>query len=154
MAEPRAAAAWPWLLGLVLLGLMLSPLARPASQDSFPFSSFPMFAHERKDAITHVDRAVAHLEGGAVVMLPPRALGTDEVLQAAATLRHAIRRGKRGSARLCAAIAARVAADPAFPGAKEVELLTERYDAIAYFAGDQAPLDAPIRRARCKVPPP
>lgn len=154
MAEPRSAAAFPWLLGLVLLGLMLSPLTRPPSQDSFPFSSYPMFAHGRKNAETAVDRAVAHLPDGSVAMLPPRALGTDEVLQAATTLGTAVRRGKRASARLCAQIAARVARDPAFAGATAVELLSERYDAIAYFAGDTAPLDKPTRRAHCKVPPP
>lgn len=152
--EPRAAAAWPWLFGLVLLALQLSPLTRPASADSFPFSSFPMFAHERKDAITHVDRAIAFFDGAPAVMLPPRVLGTDEVLQAAATLRQAIRRGRKGSARLCEEIAARVAVDPAFPGATEVEVRSERYDAIAYFAGDKVPLGKPVRRARCKVTPP
>lgn len=151
MAEPRA---WPWLLGVTLLGLMLSPLARPAGADSFPFSSYPMFAHGRKDAVTDVDRAVALMPDGAALPLPPRALGTDEVLQAATTLRHAIRRGRRAAGRLCAAIAARVAADPEFAGAREVELRTERYDALAYFAGDTAPLTAPARRARCKVPAP
>lgn len=145
---------YPWLMALVLLGLMLSPLARPASDDSFPFSSYPMFAHARDNAETVVDRAVAHLEDGRVVPLPPRALGTDEVLQAAATLRQAIRRGRRGNARLCAAIAARIAGDPDYADATEVEILSERYDALAYFAGDTAPLSPPTRRARCKVPAP
>lgn len=159
MAEPVPQApapgpAWPWAVGLVLLGLALSPMARPLGYDSFPFSSFPMFAHGRKDAVTSVHRAVAVMPDGARVALPPRALGSDEVLQVDATLRHAIRRGKKGSERLCRAVAGRVAADPSFAGATHVELLTERYDALVYFAGDTAPLGEPKRRARCKVPQP
>ncbi|MCY0987893.1 hypothetical protein OV203_12210 [Nannocystis sp. ILAH1] len=148
----RGPAPWPWLVGLVLLGLSLSPMLRPLGYDSFPFSSFPMFAHGRKDAVTTVHRAVAVLPDGTHVALPPRALGSDEVLQADVTLRHAIRRGKKASAALCKAVARRVAADPAHAEAVAVELLTERHDALAYFAGDLTPLAPPKRQARCKLP--
>ncbi|HEY8375185.1 MAG TPA: hypothetical protein VIK91_01795 [Nannocystis sp.] len=140
------------MLGLVLLGLVLSPMARPVTYDSFPFSSFPMFAHGREDAVTTVHRAVAVLPDETTLSLPPRALGSDEVLQADATLRHAIRRGKKASAALCRTVARRVAADPDFAGATHVELRSERYDALVYFAGDTAPLDKPKIRARCKIP--
>jgi hypothetical protein len=142
----------PWLLGAALLGLTLSPLLRPASYDSFPFSSYPMFAHGRKDALTDAHRALAVWPDGARVTLPPRALGTDEVLQADTTLRYAIRRGKKHLDRLCRQIAGRVAADPELAGATHVEIVSERYDAIAYFAGATDPVDPPKRRARCKVP--
>ncbi|WP_434417611.1 hypothetical protein [Nannocystis pusilla] len=149
---PATDAAWPWLVGLVLLGLSLSPMLRPLGYDSFPFSSFPMFAHGRKDAVTTVHRAVAVLPDGTTLSLPPRALGSDEVLQADVTLRHAIRRGKKASAALCKAVARRVAADPAHADAVAVELLTERHDALAYFAGDPTPLAPPKRQARCELP--
>ncbi|MCY1054487.1 hypothetical protein [Nannocystis sp. SCPEA4] len=143
---------WPWLVGLVLLGLSLSPMLRPLGYDSFPFSSFPMFAHGRKDAVTNVHRAVAVLPDGTPVALPPRALGSDEVLQADVILRHAIRGGKKASAKLCRAVARRVADDPALSTAVAVELVTERHDAIAWFAGERTPLSPPKRRARCKLP--
>ena len=149
---PAKETAWPWLVGLVLLGLSLSPMLRPLGYDSFPFSSFPMFAHGRKDAVTTVHRAVAVLPDGTAVALPPRALGSDEVLQADVTLRHAIRRGKKASAALCKSVARRVAADPAHAEAVAVELRTERHDALAYFAGDPTPLAPPRRQARCKLP--
>ncbi|MBZ5715095.1 hypothetical protein [Nannocystis pusilla] len=148
----RESSVWPWLVGLVLLGLSLSPMLRPLGYDSFPFSSFPMFAHGRKDAVTSVHRALAVLPDGTPVALPPRALGSDEVLQADATLRHAIRGGKKASARLCRAVARRVAGDPALATAVAVELVTERHDAIAWFAGERTPLSPPRRRARCKLP--
>lgn len=147
--------AFAWFVGLLLLGLSLSPMARPTGYDSFPFSSFPMFAHGRKDAVTTVHRALAELPDGTRVPLPPRALGSDEVLQADTTLRHAIRRGKKASERLCRAIARRVADDPSLAaGALAVELVSARHDAIAYFAGDTDPLAPPKRRARCKIPRP
>ncbi|MDC0716291.1 hypothetical protein [Nannocystis bainbridge] len=149
--DPHASAVWPWLVGLVLVGLSLSPMLRPLGYDSFPFSSFPMFAHGRKDAVTNVHRAVAVGPDGAKVSLPPRALGSDEVLQADVTLRHAIRRGKKASAALCRTVARRIAGDPAHADAVAVELLTERHDALAYFAGDTTPLAPPKRQARCKI---
>lgn len=152
MNDPGDRRLGPWLLGAALLGLTLSPLCRPPSYDSFPFSSYPMFAHGRKDAAFDAYRAVALFPDGARVSLPPRALGTDEVLQADTSLRLAVRRGKKTSDRLCRQIARRVADDPAFAGATTVELVTERYDAIAYFAGATDPIDKPKRRARCKVP--
>lgn len=141
----------PWAIGVVLLGLTLSPLARPPSYDSFPFSSYPMFAHGRKDAVTQSHRAVGLLADGSRVALPPRALGSDEVLQADATLRHAIRRGRPAVSKLCLAIAARVAGDAALAAVETVALVSERHDAIAYFAGDTAPLAPPKRHGRCKV---
>lgn len=151
-SPPPTDRAWPWTIGLVLLGLTLSPLARPLGYDSFPFSSFPMFAHGRKDAVTTVHRAVAVRADDTIVALPPRALGSDEVLQADATLRHAIRRGNKASLRLCRAVARRVAADPDLADIVRVELVSERHDALAYFAGDLTPLGQPKRRARCKIP--
>ncbi|MDC0666604.1 hypothetical protein [Nannocystis radixulma] len=143
---------WPWLVGLLLLGMSLSPMLRPLGYDSFPFSSFPMFAHGRKDAVTNVHRAVAVLPDGTPVALPPRALGSDEVLQADVILRHAIRGGKKASAKLCRSVARRVADDPVLSTAVAVELVTERHDAIAWFAGERTPLSPPKRRARCKLP--
>jgi hypothetical protein len=152
VSDPADRRLGPWLLGAALLGLTLSPLLRPPTYDSFPFSSYPMFAHGRKDALTDAHRALALYPDGTRVTLPPRALGTDEVLQADTTLRLAIRRGKKHLDRLCQQIAARVARDPAFAGATVVELVSERYDAIAYFAGATDPVDKPRRRAVCKVP--
>lgn len=153
-SAPTSAASplVPWLVGLILLGLTLSPMARPTTYDSFPFSSFPMFAHGRKDAVTSVHRLVAVLPDESTLALPPRLLGSDEVLQVDATLRHAIRAGKRACSKLCRDVARRVADDPAFAGATFVEFRTERHDALAYFAGDTDPLDKPKLRARCKVP--
>lgn len=140
-----------WAIGAVILGLTMSPLVRAPGYDSFPFSSYPMFAHGRKDALTQSHRAVGVLADGSRVALPPRSLGSDEVLQADATMRHAIRRGRPGVSKLCYAVAGRVAKDPSLAAVVGVELVSEKYDAIGYFAGETAPIAAPRRHGRCKV---
>ncbi len=140
-----------WALGGLVLALVLSPLCRPPGADSFPFSSYPMFAHGRPTAETLVHHLLAVTADGARRPVPPRLVANDEVLQAAETLRKAIRGGKRPSAALCRSVAARLADDPAWSDVVRLELVSERFDAIAYFAGDTAPIAAPRVRARCKV---
>lgn len=145
-------AARAWLVAAGLLAVQVSPLARGPHYDSFPWSTFPMFAHGRPDALTHVDRVVAVAADGTSRPVPPRLVANDEVLQAAATLRSTIRRGKKSTRALCRQIAARVAADPAWADATRVEIVSLKYDALAYFAGDHAPLGKPRLRGKCKVP--
>lgn len=149
MIRPAARA---WLLTAAVLAAQLFPLTRGERYDSFPWSTFPMFAHGRPDAVTVVDRFVAVAADKSSERVPPRLVANDEVLQAAATLRYAIRRGKKATRALCRQVARRVADEPAFAGAVTLELVTVQYDALRYFAGDQEPLAKPRVRARCKVP--
>lgn len=145
-------AAYAWTVTLVVLAVQLWPLTRGPHYDSFPWSTFPMFAHGRPDAITRVDQFLAISADKTSRRIPPRLVANDEVLQAAATLRSAIRRGKKATRSLCRQVAARVADDPDFTDAVRLELVTVKYDALAYFAGDTAPQGKPAVRARCKVP--
>jgi hypothetical protein len=147
----RGGPAYAWLVTGVMLALVLSPLARPAGADSFPWSSYPMFAHGRPTAITSVHHLVGFTADGARRPISPRLVANDEVLQADATLRRAVRRGKKASVALCRTVAARVADDPDWADIVRLELLTEKFDALAYFAGDTAPLQPPKKRASCKV---
>ena len=150
-AAPPPDAARAWLRGGLVLALVLSPLARPAGVDSFPFSGFPMFAHGRPTADTLVHHLLAVTADGARRPVPPRLVANDEVLQAAETLRRAVRGGKRSSAALCRKVAARLAADPDWADVAHLTLVSEKFDAVRYFAGDTAPLAPPVVRARCKV---
>jgi len=143
-------AVYPWLLGAALLGLVLRPLCQPAGADSFPFSSFPMFAFGRPDAITGVYHLVAFDAAGDRRPVPPKLVANDEVLQAEASLRRAVRGGRKTSMALCQQVAARIADDPAWADIVHLELLGERFDALRYFAGDTAPLKSRTR-ARCTV---
>lgn len=145
-------AAGAWLLTVGVLAIQLSPLTRGERYDSFPWSTYPMFAHGRPDAVTVVDQVVAVAADKTTRRVPPRLIANDEVLQAAATLRYAVRRGKKSTRALCRQVAARAAADPGFADARTLELVTVKYDALRYFDGDTAPLGKPHVRARCKVP--
>jgi len=138
--QARAAA----LACVVLVGLVPVALDR----DSFPLSTFPMFASARTSSET-VDTAVA-VAGARVWRLDPeRIAGTDEVILAAATVSDAINAGHAD--RLCGEIATRVArSGPA--DASDIEVVTERYDALEWFAGRRIPLER-IVHARCPVPP-
>jgi hypothetical protein len=116
-------------------------------RDSFPLSTFPMFASRRTSSET-VDTAVA-VDGLRVWRLDPERIGaTDEVILAGATVSDAVNAGHAD--RLCDDIARRVAS--AGPDeAIAIEVVTERYDAVEWFGGNRAPL-ARVVHARCPVP--
>jgi len=118
-------------------------------RDSFPLSTFPMFASRRSSA-EQVTTAVAVADDGRVVRLSPeRIAGTDEVIQAAATVRTAVQQGRADD--LCAEIATRLAGADADSGVVvAVEVVTERYDAPDWFAGRRDPLERVVH-ARCPV---
>jgi hypothetical protein len=117
------------------------------NRDSFPLSTFPMFASKRTSSET-VDTAVAVADQRVWRLDPQRIGGTDEVIQAAATVSDAIAAGHAD--RLCAEIARRVStAGPR--EATAVEVVTEQYDSIGWFAGDRTPL-ARVVHAHCPIP--
>jgi hypothetical protein len=115
--------------------------------DSFPLSTFPMFAADI-DRTQSVDTAVALAADGTVIRLTPAEIGgTTVVNQAASVVTTAIVGGQ--AEELCTAIAGRVAGEP---GAATVEVVTERYDAVQWFDGDRTPIDRVVH-ARCPVAP-
>jgi hypothetical protein len=139
---PERIRGWGALIGVVVvIGMVPVVLDR----DSYPVSSYPMFS-TRRTAASSVDTAVA--SGDDVVRLSPEVIAaTDEVIQAAATVRDAIARGETDV--LCADIAARVAAGGP-EGATTIEVVTESYDAVAWYRNDHRPLGR-IVHARCAV---
>lgn len=150
MAADRPARAW--LVAAAVLAAQVFPLTRGPHYDSFPWSTFPMFAHGRPTAITHVDQLLAVSSDRSARPIPPRLVANDEVLQAAATLRSTIRRGKKATRALCRQVAARLADDPAWSDIVRIDFVTRKFDALQYFAGDQTPLGKPKLRAKCKIP--
>ncbi len=140
--------AHAYALSAALLGAALLPLL--TGRDSFPLSTYPMFA-KRRETEVEVNRAVG-VRGAERVSLPPEVVASQEVMQAAATLRRALGGGSAAAAALCKDVAGRVARSPAFAGVTGVELVTERWDSVAYFAGKTEPLSSRVR-SRCKVQP-
>jgi hypothetical protein len=130
-------------LAVVVVGAVPFVLDR----DSFPLSTFPMFAADI-DRTQSVDTAVALAADGTTIRLTPDQIaGTTVVNQAASVVTTAIVGGRAGE--LCAAIAGRLAGRP---GPVAVEVVTERYDAVRWFDGDRTPVDRVVH-ARCAVSP-
>ena len=149
MARDRD-ALHAWLLSALTLALVLSPLCQPPGADSFPISSYPMFAVGRAHAITDVHHLLALDAAGDPRPIPPRLIANDEVLQADVSLRRAVRGGRSTRNALCRRVAMRISGDPAWRDVVRLELRSDRYDALRYFAGDTAPLKSRLQ-ARCAV---
>ncbi|MGK4006456.1 hypothetical protein WMF31_27805 [Sorangium sp. So ce1036] len=149
-AGAPARRAYAYGVTAAMLLLMLAPLFRRPPVDSFPLSTYPMFSRGRRGASTTVERAVGVDSRGKRRPLPPRLVGSEEVLQAKATLANGIRQGPRATRALCRSIAARVAEQDGFADLVAVEIRTDTFDAVAFFEGHETPTDAK-RHARCKV---
>jgi hypothetical protein len=129
----RAARRLAALTSLALCGAVLAPAVRAPDDDDFPLSTYPMFAAPRPRELTMAS-ARGVTRDGQPRTLSPGALGTDEVMQAFATLQRAAAAGPDERAALCAAIAARVARDAALGDAVAVEIVVGSYDAVAAMA--------------------
>lgn len=136
-----------WMVASVLLVAMLMwPLVR--GRDGFPLSTYPMFSAERG-----TEAKLAHVIGrradGSAAPMPPRMLGTAEIMQAAQIARNAAK--DRGRAKdLCARVAERAAGDADWDDVVVIEVRTDTYDSIAYWADDPSPSASKVH-ATCDV---
>ena len=129
-------------LAVVVVGAVPFVLDR----DSFPLSTFPMFAADI-DRTQSIDTAVAMAPDGTTIRLTPAEIGgTTVVNQAASVVTTAIVGGR--ARELCADIAGRVGGGDRVA----VEVVTERYDAVRWFDGDRTPVSRMVH-ARCPVAP-
>jgi hypothetical protein len=135
-----------WSVGLLLA--VLWPILRDPPSDGFPLSNYPMFSADRRSAMAEIGHVVGFSREGRHRPVPPELLGTEEIMQASQTVRVAIDRGY--AEQLCRRTAERVRADPAHVDLLRLEVRTDRYDALAYFAGDTKPRGTQVH-ARCPV---
>lgn len=116
--------------------MVLSPVVREPTNDTYPLSTYPMFARDR-GAIHTIATAVERRDDGSVSRLSPELIaGTDEVILAAVTAARSVAGG--AAAELCAEIAARLG-----PG-RRVEVRRETVDVVALIAADAPPLRVEI----------
>jgi hypothetical protein len=105
-------------------------LAHPDT-DGFPLSTYPMFSTPRPAVASFVTVVGADGAGRSRWLSPTLANGTREVVQAAAVVNRQVAAGR--AADLCTEVAARLAG--AGPGTtREIEVVTLRYDTVAYFS--------------------
>lgn len=129
------------LFGMLVIVLVAAPAFGSPARDSFPLSTYPMFSLARP-AETTVSTAVGFGSDGERMTLSPRTIsGTREVIQAAGTVAQAISSGTADE--LCREILAGAPSTVA-----TIEIVTERYDVVAYFDGATEPLERAVH-ARC-----
>jgi hypothetical protein len=131
------------LVVVFVVALVLSPVVR--GRDSFPLSTYPMYAETRGRTVT-VSTAVRRDGRGTVHRLSLGAIaGTDDPLLAESAIANAIAHGQADE--LCAEIAGRLSPDVR---GDAVEIVEERHDAVAAAAGEESVLHRRLV-ARCSV---
>ena len=133
-------------IGLVLMSA--TPIFRNANHDSYPFSTYPMFARQLEQP--RLTYAEGLLPGAESVRLPPEMIANDEPMQAMRTLKLTANDGSHALQRLCAAIAARVANVPDYARVRSVRIVRQAYDPVRYFEAP-AELGERERLAQCPV---
>lgn len=140
-------------VSVALLTMVLVPVTWERPRDSFPLSSYPMFAGAR-ERVSRVATVVGITSEGERVILDPWLIGaSDEVILASATVWRAVADRGDSSNRLCREVADRLASRPGrvSPKPQRLEVAVERFDTVTYFRGDTAPLTRDVV-ARCPLP--
>jgi hypothetical protein len=136
------------LFGVAVVAATAAPLLRDATHDSYPFSTYPMFARVlRQPRLTFAEGLK---KSGEAVRLPPEMIANDEPMQAMRTLKLTANDGRQALKRLCAAIAERVGATPRYGEVQRVRIARARFDPLAYFEAD-SPREEQERLIECKV---
>lgn len=133
---------------VAVLAALVAPVL--ANRDSFPLSTYPMYARTRGAEVSFVTAQGIAADGTIV----PLTLGTigasDDPLVVAAELRDVVRLDEADSR--CRVIAARVLnrSDADFADVEAVEVVTERHDTVTSLEGDDSLRDRTVH-ARCAV---
>lgn len=122
--------ATTWGLGLVLV--VASPMLRNPQVDGFPLSTFPMFAEPLSEPPFYSAEGVR--PNGSRAKLQPELIANGAAMQAVQTLQTAQGQGKKALRQLCERIASRATQEPGLRDLQRVELVSTRYDPVAYFA--------------------
>lgn len=144
----RFARASALLFSAVVIAVTIWPALRDPPRDSFPLSTYPMFSTVRNKPSVHV--IIGFTQTGDERRIPPKLIANAEVMQAAETVRKAIRR--RQAKQLCTRVAERVAQDPEYADVVRLEVQSRQFDPRTYFtsASGRTPLRL-RRRAACEV---
>lgn len=139
-------------LGFGLVALSAAPAFRDPEDDSYPLSTYPMFARPRgKPRLSIVEGL--NTSGAPVRLSPELVVVHDEVMQAAATVRRAVAEGPHALERLCSEVASRTASDADYQNVQTVRVVTARYDPVLYFSKGPEPEER-VEHFRCAVPRP
>jgi hypothetical protein len=138
--------AFTWGLGLVFV--VASPLLRDPLNDGFPLSTFPMFAEPLAEPAFYSAEGVR--PDRSRVMVPPEIIANGAAMQAVQTLEAAHGQGLGALRQLCERIAKQVPEDPKLGEVQRVEIVSTRYDPIAYFVSAPGPGERQVLH-KCRV---
>lgn len=138
----------PAAVSLALIAATLWPVVRDPRDDGFPLSTYPMFASRRPTKQTY-RYALGETAGGQRRTLTPMMIGTAEVLQAIRVIDRAVADGRGEIAKLCDAVAARVAGDDDFANVVAVRIVVGTHDAVEYLVRDRVGRETELWR--CEV---
>jgi hypothetical protein len=125
---------------VIVLLAVVSPALR--DRDSFPLSTYPMYASARPDATAFPTVAGFDGDGAPVELSLAIIAETDDALIGRARVAQRIEQG--AAAGLCAEVAGRAPADVA-----RVEVVTELHDVVAQASGEDSLVDRSVH-ARCE----
>ena len=146
---PLRERAWAYLFGLGMCAAVLSPAFRAPTDDSFPLSTYPMFAYKRqKTRLFHVD---ALDRAGQRHRLAPELVANEEAMQAAQTVRKAVQAGPTRMTLLCERVAKRLTHDSTYAALVRVRVVEGLFDSLGYFVGDSEPEQLVVHH-ECAVP--
>ena len=125
----------------------VAPAFRDATADSYPLSTYPMFARPiTKPQIMFVESVDERRRIRAVA---PELVANDEVMQSSKRIRRASREGPAALERLCRKVAKRVESQRR-PKLVELRIVEARFDPLAYFTEDAEPEERRVLTT-CKV---
>ncbi len=137
-----------YVIGLGVVVATAWPAFKSAQLDSFPLSTYPMFARViDKPRISFVERLDEDEEAQ---RLSPELLGSDEVMQTYRTVKNAVRKGPKAARALCRSFAARIAKRENNAEDVRLRIVRARFDPVPYFVENAEPDEREII-AECSV---
>lgn len=131
-------------LGVVVLAAL--PALSRADEDAYPLSTYPMFARP----LSHVNvYYVERVDGKRPRRLTPEQVSGNEVMQAFKTVRRAAQGGPEAAKSFCRTLAERLAKAEPRRRRVSLEVVTARFEPIAYFTSGAQPEERTVV-ARCK----
>lgn len=145
--RPRVRA---WLVAAAVVVAGVYPMAWPQGRDSFPLSSYPMFATVRDDVDVELVIALGTGAEGARP-LPTEATGHRHLTQAVRALSGAVRRGGDHPQRICEEAAAW--AEEHEPDVGQVSIVTASFDALDFLRDGERQPTTVLEHSTCAVGP-
>jgi hypothetical protein len=148
LAKVARTRTLPAAISIVMIGATLWPVTRRPVADSFPLSTYPMFAFERPTKLT-MSYAVGITQRGDRRFLSPAIIGSPEALQALAIIERGLAGKPAERMALCTEIADSVRGYPALDDIVTIAIVTGSHDALDFLLRDRVGTER--ERVRCQV---